>query len=31
MKMANLDAVFDFIFTNPKGKDGVLLIKSNSF
>lgn len=25
MKMANLDAVFDFMFTNPKDKDGVSL------
>lgn len=23
MKMANIDAVFDFMFTNPKRKDGV--------
>lgn len=23
MKMANIDAVFDFMFTNPKDRDGV--------
>ena len=23
MKMANIDAVFDFMFTNPKNLDGV--------
>lgn len=25
MKMANLDAVFDFMFTKPKDRDGVSL------
>ena len=25
MKMANLDAVFDFMFTDPKDEDGVII------
>ena len=28
MKMANIDAVFDFMFTKPKKKDGVCLFIS---
>ena len=31
MKMANLDAVFGFMFTDPKQKDGVDLGKINFF
>ena len=26
MKMANIDAVFDFMFSQPRGKDGVSLL-----
>ena len=27
MKMANMDAVFDFMFTDPRNEDGVSLVK----
>merc|ERR1719445_1935025 len=30
MKMANMDAVFDFMFTNPKDKSGNEILKGNS-
>ncbi len=29
MKMANLDAVFDFMFTDPRNEDGVSINKVN--
>ena len=30
MKMANIDAVFDFMFTKPKKKDGVCLYSTSN-
>ena len=30
MKMANMDAVFDFMFTNPKDKDGKSFVEEDS-